>query len=181
VVLTDAQATLEAARITAEATRWAGWISGLFSLLVGGVAVAGAVFVGIRQTKILALQTEIDHKNLKFSLLDRRVDTREKIQTFCNHLIAHAKMPDPNIFFDYLVAKSMSKLLFNQNINDNLEIFSKKTNELFSLQTKMKQISKINFHYDEEDTAKERDLLQEIYESIKFIDKLFVDEMRVGW
>ena len=45
----------------------------------------------------------------------------------------------------------------------------------------MKQIYNINLHYDEEHTTKERDLLQEIYESIKFINKLFVDEMRVGW
>ena len=117
MVLTDVEATLEAARITAEATRWAGWL-GFFG---GCLALAGAVWVGLKQTHILQKQDEIlranfhlERSRLKIQLMEERFDV---YLTATNFLGLYAILLGLDNPYDNISKKEMNIDLSELNLN----------------------------------------------------------------
>ena len=120
MVLTDAEATLAAARITAEATRWAGWL-GFFG---GCLALVGAVWVGLKQTHILQKQDEIlranfhlERSRLKLQLFEQRFDI---YLTATNVLVFYAILLGVDNLYD-----NISKKELNSNLTELNSIFRK--------------------------------------------------------
>ncbi len=165
MVLTDAQATLEAARITAEATRCAGWMG----LIAGILALCGAIWVGCKQTKITEFQTKINLRSLQFSLYDKRDDVHNKIRKYFLFILGNCKSPDHQTEVDFHYAVRHCKMLFSCELSDRSKNMRKCC--LFFL--------KSNIRTDEDNLDKEMEFYEWLTKELQEIDALFIDEMRI--
>jgi len=175
VVLTDAEATLKAAQITAEATRWAGWL-GFYG---GCLALAGAVLIGYKQTRITEHQTKMSARNLRLSLLDSRSETHNRIRNFFLYILHHAREPDSKTRDDFNYGRHRSKILFSDKINSQIKEMDDRCFHYFCLKCEMDDSYKATGSYGDGNTAKERDFLNWLPKKLMEIDALFIDEMRI--
>ncbi len=175
-MLTDAEATLEAARISAEATRCAGWMG----LVAGILALCGAIWVGKKQTKITELQTKISDRSLMLSLLDIRSETHNKIRNFFLYILHHAREPDSQTRDDFNYGRHRSKILFSDKINNEIKEMDDKCYQYFCLKGEMDDKYEATGNYGDGNSAKEFDFLTWLTKKLKEIDELFIDEIRIG-
>ena len=133
MVLTDAEATLAAALITAEATRWAGWISGGLGLFAGGLVVFGAFRVGKAQVKTQDNQNKI--LDIQNKIFDKQNDIYEEMKNVEKYKFRRELLPDKNRvhanIMDYTTLISSPYLIPNNDQLNNLYFYIREAEILY--------------------------------------------------
>lgn|GEM_PF-3711390 len=136
MILTDAEATLQAARITAEATRWAGWISGVLGLVAGGLVVFGAFRVGKAQVKTQDNQNKI--LDIQNKIFDKQNDIYEEMKNVEKYKFRREMLPDKNRvhanIMDYTRLISNPYLIPNSDQLNNLYFYIKEAEILYGIE-----------------------------------------------
>jgi hypothetical protein len=92
---------------------------GAFSTLVtGGLAVAGAIWVGLKQTKIQKLQTEIAYTTMRAEMYDRRIIVYSQVRAFAGMVWQDPSREKKEIYRNFFVALESSKFLFDDAVYD---------------------------------------------------------------
>lgn len=152
------------------------------TLVAGGAAVAGAVYVSRRQTAITARQADIQAKQveiqalqLRAALFDRRIKVYDATFEWLRVIAAHGYMPgdDPRttpeareIEFAFYRAIYASQLLFKREIYEKLEGLRKRAVEWQ--------------HLKRTDPVKAGPIYLELVQLTERMDDFFGDELKLG-
>ena len=99
----------------------------LATLAAGSMAVGGAIYIGRKQTRISAAQTEILHRQadtaalaLRAALFDRRYRIYDDVRTFLVRVVQIADEPERETVSSFIVAMHESKLHFRPAVHDGI-------------------------------------------------------------
>lgn len=103
---------------------WAGFTWEAFATLwTGGLAVAGATIVGMRQaaisaqqTKILSRQVAVAEIGLRHELFDRRWSVFDATRAILSHIILNDKITDNELMLNFRVAVGESVFLYREEV-----------------------------------------------------------------
>lgn len=153
------------------------------TLVAGGAAVAGAVYISRRQTAITARQADIQAKQvelqslqLRANLFDRRIKVYDATFEWLRVIAAEGYMPGEHgrttdaareVEHAFYRAIYASKLLFNKNVYDKLEALRKRAIEWTQLKRN-------------DEHAKAGAIYEELLRLTENLDDFFGDELKLG-
>lgn len=150
------------------------------------MAVAGAVWVGLRQARISAKQTEIlgnqvhlDELTLRHELFDRRWKVYQTTESFLAFILREADYPEEQMF-DLARAVAHARFLFRSAVRDELDAIFKKSLSFRTLKKRMQTTFDAEGHYGEGNPEREHDELAWFHERLKTLPDLFGDEMKLS-
>lgn len=164
------------------------------TLLAGSAAVGGAVYIGLRQTKISQGQNAILAQQLRFQVFDKRFRVYKAAQAYLTDAIQGKNLVSAPSNLEFMLARDEAKFLFDDETNIEIEELYKACFEYHS----HRAILKMKL-YDEETMAveakdvkeREKDLynrasnIADIFgPQIAIIDKPFKKRMgksRIEW
>jgi hypothetical protein len=93
----------------------------LATFSTGVMAVGAAVFIGRKQTAILASQGDVQMMTLQHQLFDRRLAVYNAYKVKLRDFIVKAKALSQEEYFEFLDAEQASGFLFESEVSDRLE------------------------------------------------------------
>ena len=153
------------------------------TLVAGGAAVAGAIYVVRKQTAITARQADIQAKQvelqamqLRANLFDRRIKVYDATFEWLRVIAAEGYMPGEHgrttdatraVEHAFYRAIYASKLLFNKSVYDKLEALRKRAIEWTQLKRN-------------DEHAKAGAIYEELLRLTENLDDFFGDELKLG-
>lgn len=150
------------------------------TLLTGVLAVAGAVWVGLRQTKILDRQTRLADLTFKSDLFEKRAAVFEATAEFLAEILRQAAYPDRDREVAFIHAMGQARFLFGAGVHDGLEEIRKRALNLAALKREMESTFAREGHYGDGNPDREYELLRWFDERFRTLTDLFGDALRLA-
>jgi hypothetical protein len=156
------------------------------TLTTGAMAVAGAVWVGLRQTTISDRQTKILHSQakvaeltLRHELFERRLKVYQMVEGFLAFIMRTATFPEEQMF-DLPRAMAQSKFVFRPEVHDNIQEIWKRSLTFRTLKVTMQTTFDAEGHYGEGNPQREEDHLEWFYDRLRSLPDVFGEEMKLS-
>ena len=137
------------------------------TLAAGGGAILGAVIVGIRQTKILDRQVNLERMKLRVELFDRRIVVYEATIKWLQEFWRKGDAPEGAVQTEFVWAIEKSKFLFRPEISTTLSDWLVKARQ--------HSVLKAAGDYEKADP-----LGRVLWDAGNRVNNMFVNEMRVS-
>ena len=156
------------------------------TLGAGGMAAVAAGVIGLRQMRITDRQNEILKRQVilaeiavRHDLFERRYAVYDAARQYLGFITRHAEAPPNDLKADFLDAMNHSRLLFREEVHDNLREIWARSNDFIVLKAEMDRIYRQSAHYGEGNPEREHDLLTAIHDDLVGLVDLFGDELKL--
>lgn len=164
------------------------------TLATGAMAVAGAVWVGLRQvgiahqqveigakqTAIMEQQTHLGELTLRHDLFERRTSVYQAVNAFLAHVMRHADYPERDIEAAFVQAMLNSRFLFPERVYEGLQEIWEHMLSFRALKSTMKATYEAEGHYGDGNPEREEQQLLWLVERLQTLPNLFGEEMRLA-
>lgn len=150
------------------------------TLITGALVVVGAVWVGLRQTKILERQVKLDELTLRKDLFEKRAAVFEATSNFMGFMLREADYPEPDLEIAYIHAMGQSRFLFPLAVHEGLDEIWRRTLDFRSLKREMTAKYSAEGHYGDGNPEREAEFHLWLYDRFTTLPDLFGNEMRLA-